>query len=261
MYQLEEIIKFLQPAVPWVNWNQTTDQMLISNNKRTVSKVYVTWTATKSVILQAIDNDVDIIISHENPFYLESTSLPIKIKEMRNEKIALLEENNIAVYRCHDLWDLYPEFGVRDQWSDILPFDFNTCETYRFHSYTDYISTDIKEVEEILLSELGKYHEEGFIIIGDRDRKVTKIGMGTGAMTNIPEMIRNDVDLAIVTDDGINNWTDIQLAMDSEISVIVVNHATSEIKGIKKLSSILSDRFPDIEIDFVNNTYKIHHIN
>ena len=122
--KIAEIISCLDKQGEWVNRSLTRDRLLIGDDEQEVNQVIVCWVATFDIIEKAINAKCHFIITHENPFYLESTLLPTNVRIAQHEKKALLEKNNIAVYRCHDLWDLYPEYGVRDQWAQLLKLNF-----------------------------------------------------------------------------------------------------------------------------------------
>lgn len=115
--KIKNIIEFLESQGDWVNRHFTRDHILIGTDETEIKSVIVCWVATLDVINKAVKNDCHLIISHENPFYMASTSLPTVVLHAQKEKMKLLNDNNITIYRCHDLWDLYPKYGVRDQWA------------------------------------------------------------------------------------------------------------------------------------------------
>ena len=219
--KIKNIIEFLESQGDWVNRHFTRDHILIGTDETEIKSVIVCWVATLDVINKAVKNYCHLIISHENPFYMASTSLPTVVLHAQKEKMKLLNDNNITIYRCHDLWDLYPKYGVRDQWAKTLGFDF-----------------DLKKSNKV----------------------IKKVGIGTGACTDIFEMYENNVDACIVSDDGINNWVNVQWAMDHNLPLLVINHLTSEAPGIKELSNYLSKHFTDIQFEYINNDYGIYHI-
>ena len=102
--------------------------------------------------------------------------------------------------------------------------------------------------------------EFGVEVIGNLDQKVHCLGIGTGACTDVIEMVKLGADICLVSDDGINNWVHTQWAMDHHIPLIVINHLTSEAPGIEKLSEYLSEKFPTIQFEYIVNDYGIHHI-
>lgn len=258
--KIKEIIDFLRDKdISYVNWNQSKDRILFGNIENETKKVVVAWVATMEVIKKAIREKANFIITHENLFYENSTNSHILIEKMQREKIKLLEENNITVYRCHDLWDLYPEIGVRDTWQKNLDLKKVTSEKfYSFGSLKE--ETTAFKIAEIISKKIAPYGQKGVQIIGDKNKKVKNITLGTGAVSKVTEMIKEDTDLLVVTDDGINNWIDVQLAMDMGLALLSVSHYISEVQGIENLNKFLQNKFSEVEFIFEKNNYGIENI-
>lgn len=259
--KIQEIIDYLEKQGEWVNRQYTRDHILIGNSDLEIEKVIVCWVATMDVIKQAIQQQCHFIITHENPFYMNGTSIPTEILHSQRKKIELLNKYQISVYRCHDLWDLYPQIGVRDQWAKLLDLSFKKESS--MHSYiriSQPFEMSVQELARHIIQKIEAYDEFGVEVIGNLQQTVHCLGIGTGACTDVIEMYRAGADVCLVSDDGINNWVHTQWAMDHQLPLIVVNHLTSEAAGIKKLSDYLSHQFPDIEFHFIKNDYGIHHI-
>lgn len=258
--KIKNIIEFLESQGDWVNRHFTRDHILIGTDETEIKSVIVCWVATLDVINKAVKNDCHLIISHENPFYMASTSLPTVVLHAQKEKMKLLNDNNITIYRCHDLWDLYPKYGVRDQWAKTLGFDFDLKKSNKFLCYADNINLTTEQLAHHVIKCIKPYYQFGIELIGNKDKVIKKVGIGTGACTDIFEMYENNVDACIVSDDGINNWVNVQWAMDHNLPLLVINHLTSEAPGIKELSNYLSKHFTDIQFEYINSDYGIYHI-
>ena len=109
-----DVIKHLESVGHWVNWDKTRDVVLHGSCDKEITKMGVCWVATKKVVEEAKAKGINFIISHENMFYEASTSPQRQLLESSNEKRRLLDEGDITVYRCHDVWDMMPEYGVAD---------------------------------------------------------------------------------------------------------------------------------------------------
>ena len=55
-------------------------------------------------------------------------------------------------------------------------------------------------------------------------------------------------DVLLLTDDGTRQWESAQWSEDSEIPLIIVNHATAEEPGMRTLAKYLQDKYPDINV-------------
>ena len=112
--------------------------------------------------------NIHFIISHENPFYLASTTLPTLIYEAQKEKEALLKEHDITIYRCHDLWDVYPEYGIRDSWAKTLDLNFEESHDHSYYRYTHDINMSVEECAQHIINRIKPYHQQGIEVIGDK---------------------------------------------------------------------------------------------
>ena len=123
--KIKDVIEILKQEGTWVRWNRCTrDRILFGNENQEVTKIGVCWVATNKVIEQALEKGINFIISHENIFYTTGTHMETRLVESIEYKKELLSKGNICVYRCHDVWDSIPEYGVSDVWAKKLGFDF-----------------------------------------------------------------------------------------------------------------------------------------
>ena len=257
--KIKEVINFLETQGEWVDRNCTKDHILYGNEHIDITQAIVCWVATLEIINQAIKKNCHFIISHENPFYLASTNLPQPIIEAQRKKKKLLKKHDITIYRCHDLWDLYPKYGVRDSWGDTLQFNFQEINAYDYIKIADNIKMEFDDLINHVIKCVKPYHQTGVEVIGTTNKIINRLGIGTGACTDIFTMSRYDVDVCIVSDDGINNWIAVQWAMDNNIPLLIVNHMACEAPGIKNMAKFLNNKFEDIEFKYIPNDYGIYH--
>ena len=257
---IRDIIDLLESQGEWVNRNCTRDRILFGEDQTEISKVITCWVATNKVIQYAIEHDIHFIISHENPFYLASTSLPTLIYKAQKEKEALLKEHDITIYRCHDLWDVYPEYGIRDSWANTLDLNFEESHDHSYYRYTNDINMTVEECAQHIINRIKPYHQQGIEIIGDKTQIIHRLGIGTGACTDVFEMYEEGADACLVSDDGVSNWIGVQWAVDHDIPLIVINHITCEAPGMEHMVEYLSKQFPEVTFTFVSNDYGIYHM-
>lgn len=258
--KIKEIINYLENQGEWVNRDCTRDHILYGGDMIEVQTVMVCWVATLEVIRKAIDKNCHFIITHENPFYISSTSLPTLFINAQQEKKELLKEHQITIYRCHDLWDLYPKYGVRDKWAETLQMKFKETSQQSFTMVSENFTMTVNQLANHIVKCVAPYYEYGVQVIGDQSQTVHCLGIGTGACTDILDMYKKGADVCLVTDDGINNWGYTQWAVDHHIPLIIVNHLTSEAAGLEGLCIYLSQQFPNIEFEYIANDYGIHHM-
>jgi putative NIF3 family GTP cyclohydrolase 1 type 2 len=101
---------------------------------------------------------------------------------------------------------------------------------------------------------VARYGQQAVQIVGPPRGKISRLALGTGALTPFMHFVDElEADAAICTDDGFTYWRDGALAQDMGIPVIIVNHAVSEAAGMAGLAELLRDRFSDISVHFLQN--------
>lgn len=258
--KIKEVIALLEKEGSWVNWNQTRDHVLLGDIDNEITKIGVCWVASKQVIEEAIAQGINFIISHENPFYTMSTKPVTAVFDAIHEKQQMLRSKNITIYRCHDVWDSMPIYGVSDQWAKRLGYNFAPRVISSYYQYADITTSTVQEIAQHVALSLVQDGEDGVYIFGNIHKEVRRIAMGTGAATDIFEMLAFQPDAVIVSDDGITNYYHAQFAIDHDLPMIVVNHAGCEICGLKGMQSYLQERLSDISIMHLQEGYHIHYV-
>ena len=209
------------------------------------------------MIEQALEKGINFIISHENIFYTTGTHLETKLVESIEYKKELLSKGNICVYRCHDVWDSIPKYGVSDVWAKKLGFDFRNRVINSYYQCADIPKQTVSQLATHVANVLKDDGEEGVYVFGDENKEVSRLAIGTGAGTDIFEMLEFNPDVVIVADDGITNYKDAQYAIDNDLPMIVVNHAGCEIGGLKNMVNYFNDKLPDLNVEYLDEGFKI----
>lgn len=244
--RIEEIIQNIEKQEPWVNKNRTRDHVLFGDEQMEVTKIGVCWIADMNAIREAVNRDIHFIITHENPFYLESTQPLTRIMEACKIKKALLEKHSICLYRCHDGWDLFPHYGVADTWAQVLGFAFEerTSVTQLYHFAN--IDLTAGETAKQIAEKLVQFGENGVTIIGDPEQRVTRLGIGTGAATSVYDMLEGGADCCLVSDDGFRSWAEAQYMLDINCPMLIVSHGISEIPGLMHMVEFLKQSYSNV---------------
>ena len=257
---IQEIIDDLNKQKHWVDFDKTRDIVLFGDPLQEIIKVGVCWVATLPAIESAIQQGVNFIISHENCFYEESTSPRKAILEARQVKKDLLMTHKICVYRCHDVWDRMPEFGVADRWSKAIDLVFDPRETGSFISIARFESMSVQALAHKVATGLSPYGQEAVSLLGNPNQVVSSVAIGTGAITDIFTMLKSKVDCVVCSDDGINNWITAQYCVDYQLPLIIVHHSISEIPGLHGLVDYLKLNYPHQKIVYLEEGYHYHSI-
>ncbi len=98
-------------------------------------------------------------------------------------------------------------------------------------------------------------HEDGVYVFGNTDMHIRRIAIGTGAATDLYELLPLHPDAVIVSDDGITSYDAAQYALDHGIGMVVVNHAAVERAGLKAMVPWLQERMKDAEAVWLHDGF------
>lgn len=252
--QPQTVMEHFRGLAHWVDWNDTLDHFLHGDPHAPLRGIAVAWIPTDQVLSQARERGLNFVVSHEEVFYdqLLKTSLGAA---RAAERRRWLDDAGMVVMRCHDTWDKMPVIGVVDSWVKALGF---AAEQRPVDSYYCVCHADGETVASIgrrllrLVRSMGQRVVNQF---GDGSRPVSRIVVGTGAITNIAEMAAMEPDVLIVTDDGFNSCNGGLLAYDLDIPMLVVNHYMAERPGIEELARYLRRQFPQVPVEFFDAAY------
>lgn len=247
-----DIEKHFQKAGDWVNWKQTTDSFKFGNPGKKIRKIAVAWKINTESIRKAMEFEADLFVTHESICVnTPNTEMGPEINfamPTERAKFDLLKKADMLVYRCHDLWDGFPEIGVRDTWQKKL----NLGNKIVGNSYPYYVTetnpVTVKNLARHILEIIKPLHEKAVLISGNSEKVVRKVGTGTGVCSD-PFALRNlGADVGIMTDDYYRHVRQGVHADELDFPTIIVNHAVAEEWAIENLAGYLQSVFPEIEV-------------
>ena len=220
-----------------------------------VKKVGVCWMMTNKALKQAIASGVNFIITHENPFYEASTINHQLYFQSANAKRKLMEQHEICLYRCHDVWDKIPEVGIADIWAKTIGLPFEERKLTSFNSYAHFPATPVEEIAKKVANAVAPYGQEAVQLYGDPKQLVSSLVIGTGAAIDINNMLMDQpVDALVTSEDGCMSYGGVQYCLDNNIPVIRVNHAQSEIAGLQSLVEYLKQQL-NVSCEYLSEGY------
>jgi len=266
-----ELHKHMREVGSWVNWKKTVDTFLFGDPDSDVKGIAVSWMPTFANLKKALEADCNLFITHE-PLYAVtvddkgkinggSPSVDIHLRPLLGvafnkddvwvKKYEWLKKAGMIVYRCHDFWDDYPDIGIHGAWADWLGLKREPVASRRFYEVHEVNEVTVDVLARKVLSRVKPLGQEVVYVIGDKEKKVSRIAIGTGAITNYREMNSLGADVLLVTDDGTRLWESGQWSLDSGVPIIIVNHSTSEEPGMKTLTLYLQKQFPDVPVKHI----------
>ena len=253
---VSDLMNHFRQVGTWVNWDQTADHLLHGDAGQEVSGIAATWIPTNKVIRQAASKGLNLIVSHEPLFFDRDAprghrGTPAGERLMA-EKKALLDEAGITVIRCHDVWDRMPEFGIPDAWAAWLGFETAPRPVHSFYNVCLLGLATLGQVAGHILERVRPLGQDWLLLLGDRDRQVGRLVVGTGAITPLAAMYELNVDAAVLTDDGMTTWEAGYFSADSGFPLIIVNHATAEKPGMMMMARYLKEVYPSLPIEYLD---------
>lgn len=245
-----DVLAHFRQVGTWVNWEKPNDKFLHGNPEREIHRIAVAWIPTNEAIQKAGDAGCDLFITHELAFYEGYEGLPSVDNEIKKKK-GLFDQYGISVLRCHDTWDRMPEFGIPDAWADHLGFPSEDRPVESFYKICLTGEMTVEQLARRVLEKVRPLGQDSVHIFGDKSKKISRLAVGTGAITRLHHMHALGADVVLATDDGMTYWTrGGNWAGDTGLPVLVVNHATSEKPGMQAMAEYLPTVFPDIPVEY-----------
>jgi len=246
----QDVQNYLQSlAVHWQYPEDTVDTFKAGNPQAAVRGIAVGWMSYTWALQRALDLGCNVFITHEPTYYShwDNNRDILRLATVRAKK-RFVEENDLVIIRCHDLWDQIADIGIPDSWGHLLELG-NAIDG---DTYIRVYETGGRRADDLARHVAGRtaaYGQPSVQLIGSEEKIIHRASIGTGAITPYLECVeRFAIDLAICTDDGIDYWRDGGFAIDMNIPIIVVNHMVSEEIGVQRLAETLSRRFPTVPV-------------
>ena len=244
----QDIANHLQGKGNWVDWDKTVDTFKAGDPSRLVKKVAVAWKPSFDALSEAYSRGADMFISHESIFVRGNGASKEVTIPTEKPKYDWLTKTGMVVYRCHDLWDRFPKLGVRDTWQKELNIgDKIIVDEYPFY-VTEVAPISVREIARHILKQIQPLGQNGVVACGNLEKKVTRIGTGTGAIVDPFKLFSLGAEVGVISDDYYVHVRMGVHANELNFPVILVNHGVSEEWAIKNLACYLQEIFPSIDI-------------
>ena len=246
--KVKDVKKFLDERFPIANaesFDQNAIGLAIGDEEEEVKGIILTLDLTKEVIIEALKENCNLIISH-HPFLFNPIQ-KVLFKSEKGEVIKLMCEHNLSLYSMHTNLDV-GNGGVNDTLAKLLGLNdikiINDEAT--FGNYLRY-----GKINEMTLRELAEYVKKtfnlsGVRVLGDLNKKIKKVGVvgGSGAHpSDIMMAVKSGVDCYITGEVHLNNS---QMASFYNLALIEVNHGVEKFvfySLINELKEVLKIKF------------------
>ena len=241
----------MQKVGKWVNWNDTVDRFIIGDPNTEIKGIAVAWQSRTEPLKEAVKQGCNMFVTHEPTFYRHREPEDyVLTNQSIAEKRKFIQDNGLVIYRCHDVWDQMPKVGIVDSWGAHLGLGDKIASDKFINVYNSPHST-LKDLAKHVAGATAYINQPYVQMVGDPKKKVTKVAIGCGAITEYYKMIKLGADVIIGSDDGMRYWYSGAWALDQGTSLIIVNHATTEEPGVKNLAAYIGDQFQGTKVSFI----------
>jgi putative NIF3 family GTP cyclohydrolase 1 type 2 len=235
---------------PYVDWSQTVDTFKAGDPDTEVEGIAVSWMSTMAALRRAHAGGCNLFITHEPTFYSHNDDdRSFDGDNCVQEKRAFLTETGMVVYRCHDVWDRFPGEGILDSWAAHLGLTAEPLAAERFMRVVPIEPQSAVAFTRDVARRLTQFGQEAVPLVGDPEQRVSRVGIGTGAIASGRDYVRMGADVGIATE--LFWWRDARWSQDWGLPLLVVDHTASEEPGLINLAAYLRRQFPHVAIEYI----------
>lgn len=245
-----DFLEHCRQVAHWVNWDKTVDAFMAGNPEARVHGIATTWLATNARLCDAAQKGLNFVIAHEGAFYPTYAASELG-RRHHAEKRALIEGLGLTLMRCHDTWDRMPGVGIPDAWAAWLGFPSEPRPAESFYKVCLVEGRTLDQLACEVLAKVRPLGQERIEVMGDPERPVRRMAVGTGAITRLDKMAALGADVILATDDGIHTTDSGLWSWDLGIPVLVVGHATAELPGMQAMVGYLREQFPGVPVEYL----------
>lgn len=271
-YQIVDAIKGYSKVT--VQLERTCDVFMSGTPESEVTGVVTTFMATVEVIRRAIALGCNMIITHEPTYFTGwDTTDWLSGDPVYIGKKKLIDENNIVIWRYHDLmhmkkpdgiyegllkeldWEQYRRVNVHDDLPKAPGDHFEAA----FKDYYDIPATTLRELAAYFKTKL---HMDMVRIIGEPEMRIERVGIlvGGGSLglgsEEMPMKVMHAKNIDVMVCGEITEWTlpayvNDALMLGMNKALLIVGHERTEEWGMKHMAEWLQPLI-GLPVEFVD---------
>jgi putative NIF3 family GTP cyclohydrolase 1 type 2 len=240
-----------QVAIPWRA--KTVDQIVAGDEHTVVQGIASTMMATLDVIERAIAAGMNMIVTHETPFYLHQDQTDdIKNDPTYQYKLDFIRKHNVAIFHFHDHWHARKPDGIATGMMQQLAWGKNVDpeDPKRFTFSGEPLAQFCQNIQ-------SRLKDRTIRVVGNPKMPVKNVLASWGYVSRIPGIpmfARSDVDVFICGET--REWELVEYAQDSiaagnQKALILMGHVLSEQGGMVYCTEWLKGFIPEVPIEFI----------
>lgn len=247
-----QIREHLLARAPWVDREHTVDTIKAGDPAREIERVGVGWISSIENLRLAHELGCELFITHEPTFWEHAASeRQYRDTEPGLTKQRFLDDTGLVVLRVHDIWDNWPQIGIRDAWARGLGLtEFVGQDETRWHATYAIPETTLRDFAQQVADRVASLGQDSVQVMGDPAMRVSRPAVGVGCGGPDVDMVALGADVLIVCFDGASYWRTRQRFSELGVGVIAVEHGTSEMWGIAHLARYLERTFPALTVHY-----------
>ncbi|NMA94888.1 MAG: Nif3-like dinuclear metal center hexameric protein [Clostridiales bacterium] len=241
--RIESIMNVMEKIAPLElaeNWDNVG--LIINSRCKIVKRILVTLDVTGAVVNEAIERDIDVIISHHPVIFEPKTNIGQRVED-KNIIIPLIK-NGISVYSAHTNLDK-AEGGVDDTLANVLGMEtVKILDKESGFGRIGRIKSSLN-VEEYA-QRVAKYlNADDLYILGDREVKVKTVASVAGSGGDfLLHAVNAGADVFIT---GESKYHESLVALEYNLPIILPGHYETEAIAMEKLIIHLQKHFNALE--------------
>jgi len=243
-----QIIDILEKLAP-VNIAEDYDNvgLLVGDDDKEISKIMIALDASKDVVKQAINEKVDMLITH-HPMIFRGIKR-VNTKDFLGDKIINLAKNDIAYYASHTNMDNSVMSKIVCKKLSLKELEFVTPIE---HESKDFGTGCIGILENSMTLKDFSYKLKKDLdiatlrLIGDENREISKVACITGSGKSfLKDVLKRKADVFVTGD--IDHHTALDV-IDMDFCMIDAGHFETEHFFKDYVKYYINNNFPDVKI-------------
>lgn len=236
--KIKKVIEYLDECFPSENasdFDVGKIGLTIGDENIDLKNIILTLDLNYEVVCEAIENDVNLIISH-HPFLFNPIT-KIHFNSEKGKIIRLMFKHNLSLYSMHTNFDVGKN-GINDTLAKILDLKniVGKVEKDEFLRYGEINSLPLKEFVELVKK---RFNLNSVRVVGDLNKRVNKVGIvGGSGSDEVFNALKVGCDCLITGEVKLHLA---QYASYHGLALIEVNHGVEKI-GLKTIRKELEKR-------------------